>query len=631
MRKASFLASLFLLWSIVTLIVFPTTLLAEQTHASCWEIRSANPGAQDGVYSISPNGKTFQVYCSNMSSSPKEYLELMNTGGNYNYSTYAPGGASPGPGVKTSFVKIRLNPQTLKLDTGDFTFSTSEGYIMHGFPRTQIPYGVARGCTGYMASPQGTANIDLRGTPFAVAPNQFYTAGFGPSGMVLYSNNEQVVQLTGDGYCGWTSPAEGGDDAPGGEFLQLEYKPLSIQAMVSPASPNGWHKTDVTVSYVCSSVPGIALTCPGPLVRTTEGFHETVQTVTYGVYSASANASFYIDKTAPVITLNGNSDIPIPKNGSYTENGATATDLMAGNLSDAITVEGTVDSSTPGTYPIRYKVQDLAGNEAEAIRTVRVAADTEARLKAFTVSEGLLSAKTDGSGYSLTIPQSVNRIDANISTRSEHASYTVTGVTYQADGSSVALTVPSGAGPFTFTIVVTAEDGTTKQSYPVDVVRVPSLFGYAKASPDGMGIIVTFRMPLYSDGNETLQNLRLVTNDGIVPVIADWDYSDHSYSTVRLQWTMSLPKNAELHIGTTQEGIRTQNGGYLSFSSYPVLTGHLIAALKTALDTSTPKDGVHIDDIVKRLLLSTPDKDVTQDGAFDAYDVKVLLSFINQS
>ncbi|WP_158302194.1 GON domain-containing protein [Paenibacillus mesophilus] len=631
MRKASFLASLSLLWSIVTLFVFPTTLLAEQTYASCWEIRSANPGAQDGVYSISPNGKTFQVYCSNMSSSPKEYLELMNTGGHYNFSTYAPGGASPGPGVKTSFAKIRLNPQTLKLDTGDFTFSTSEGYIIHGFTRTQIPYGVARGCTGYMVSPQGTANIDLRGTPFAVAPNQFYTDGFGPSGTVLYSDNGQVIQLTGDGYCGWTSPSEAGHDAPGGEFLQLEYKALSIQAVVSPSSSNGWHKTDVLVSYVCSSALGVIFTCPDPLLRTTEGFHETVQTVTYGVYSASASASFYIDKTAPVITLNGNSDITLSKNGLYIENGATATDLLAGNLSSAIAVEGTVDSTTPGTYPIRYAVQDLAGNKAEAIRTVRVAGDTEARLAAFTVSEGLLSAKTDGSGYSLTIPQSVNRIDANITTRSELASYTVTGVTYQADGSSVALTVPSGSGPFAFTITVTAEDGATKQSYTVDVARVPSLFGYAKADPDGLGLVVSFRMPLYSDGNEALQNLRLVTGDGVVPVIADWDYSDPAYSTVRLRWITPLAENAELYIGTTREGIRMRDGGYLSLASYPVLTSRHIAALKSALDTSTPKDGVHIDDIVKWLLLSTPDKDVTQDGVFDSYDVKVLLSLIHPS
>jgi hypothetical protein len=268
----------------------------------------------------------------------------------------------------------------------------------------------------------------------------------------------------------------------------LEYKLVSIQSVVSPPSSNGWHKTDVTVSYVCSA-PGVVITCPDPLLRTTEGFHETVQTVTYGVYSTSANASFYIDKAAPVITLNGNSDITLPKNGLYAESGATATDLMAGNLNSAITIEGAVYFSTPGTYPIRYKVRDLAGNEAEAIRTVRVAADTEARLAAFTVSEGLLSAKTDGARYSLTIPQSVNRLDASIVTLSGQAAFSVTGVTYEMNGSSLALTLPSGSAPFTFAIIVTAEDGTTKQSYPVDVIRVPSLFGYTKASPDSMGIV----------------------------------------------------------------------------------------------------------------------------------------------
>lgn len=54
--------------------------------------------------------------------------------------------------------------------------------------------------------------------------------------------------------------------------------------------------------------------------------------------------------------------------------GVSATDAEDGDLTDAITVEGTVDTSAEGVYTLTYRVSDSQGATATAIRTVTVKA-----------------------------------------------------------------------------------------------------------------------------------------------------------------------------------------------------------------------------------------------------------------
>lgn len=61
--------------------------------------------------------------------------------------------------------------------------------------------------------------------------------------------------------------------------------------------------------------------------------------------------------------------------------GVSAIDDIDGDLTSAVTVEGTVDTSAPGTYTLTYSVSDKAGNTATTTRTV-------------TVAEGVLQAGT---------------------------------------------------------------------------------------------------------------------------------------------------------------------------------------------------------------------------------------------
>lgn len=77
------------------------------------------------------------------------------------------------------------------------------------------------------------------------------------------------------------------------------------------------------------------------------------------------------DTTLPVITLIGGSYIEIPEGSTYNELGASATDFENIDLTPFITIDGNVDTSTGGTYSVRYNVGDFAGNNAiEVIRTV---------------------------------------------------------------------------------------------------------------------------------------------------------------------------------------------------------------------------------------------------------------------
>ncbi|MEE9309487.1 MAG: immunoglobulin-like domain-containing protein [Cocleimonas sp.] len=104
-------------------------------------------------------------------------------------------------------------------------------------------------------------------------------------------------------------------------------------------------------------------------------------TVTYTAVDQAGNEATIVtrivnilpDIVKPIISLNGPSIISIFKGASYIDAGATALDNADGII--AVTSEGTVNTSTLGTYTITYNVTDQAGNSAEpVIRTVKVIA-----------------------------------------------------------------------------------------------------------------------------------------------------------------------------------------------------------------------------------------------------------------
>jgi formylglycine-generating enzyme required for sulfatase activity len=79
-----------------------------------------------------------------------------------------------------------------------------------------------------------------------------------------------------------------------------------------------------------------------------------------------------VDTTNPVLTLLGDTNMSQAKNSAWVDPGATASDSLDGNLTNSITITGTVDVNTTGVYTLIYSVSDGASNEANATRTVNV-------------------------------------------------------------------------------------------------------------------------------------------------------------------------------------------------------------------------------------------------------------------
>ncbi|WP_299112136.1 immunoglobulin-like domain-containing protein [uncultured Winogradskyella sp.] len=121
--------------------------------------------------------------------------------------------------------------------------------------------------------------------------------------------------------------------------------------------------------------------------------------VNYNVSDSSGNAAAQVtrtvnvnaDTTPPVITLIGASTIDLLIGDTYTEQGATATDNIDGDITANIVIAGTVNTNTAGVYQVTYNVSDSAGNTApQVVRTINVIEPTacETVISSFPYAQG---------------------------------------------------------------------------------------------------------------------------------------------------------------------------------------------------------------------------------------------------
>ena len=144
--------------------------------------------------------------------------------------------------------------------------------------------------------------------------------------------------------------------------------------------------------------------------------------VTYNVSDAAGNAAteavrtviVAADTIAPIISLNGASTINLTIGDTYTEQGATASDNVDGNLTSSIIVGGdTVNTNVPGTYLVSYNVSDSSGNAAnQVIRTVVVAPDTTAPV--ITLNGASVIDLTVGNTYTELGATAIDNVDGNL-------------------------------------------------------------------------------------------------------------------------------------------------------------------------------------------------------------------------
>ncbi|WP_328186922.1 DUF5011 domain-containing protein [Marinobacter sp. OP 3.4] len=110
-------------------------------------------------------------------------------------------------------------------------------------------------------------------------------------------------------------------------------------------------------------------------------------TLTYSVTDSSGNTAQTTrtvsvvefvpdDQTAPVISLvGGNRTLTVGD--TWTDPGYSATDDVDGDLTEQVTITGTVNTSQAGSYNLVYSVTDAAGNEGSTSRTVTVLPATQ--------------------------------------------------------------------------------------------------------------------------------------------------------------------------------------------------------------------------------------------------------------
>ena len=232
----------------------------------------------------------------------------------------------------------------------------------------------------------------------------------------------------------------------------------------------------------------------------------TVDTTTIGTYTltytATDNAGNTASKTrtvtvitdaiAPVITLNGLSNISIYKGVNYVDAGAVASDNVDVNV--IVSSSGSVDTNVLGSYTITYVAIDSSGNKAIPIdRTVTVIADTTAPV--ITLNSSATIEIFAGTNYSDAGAVAVDNLDGAVAVSSTGAVDTATLGSYE--------------------ITYTAVDNAGNTSTVKRTVNVIADTTAPIISLNGSANISIFKDALYGDAGATATD----NKDGLVNVV----------------------------------------------------------------------------------------------------------------
>ena len=103
------------------------------------------------------------------------------------------------------------------------------------------------------------------------------------------------------------------------------------------------------------------------------GEYVVTYTATYQDKSKSIDVTIkVVDNDAPVISLNGGSEIYWALGKEFTDPGFSAFDNVDGDITSKVETVSTVDINKEGTYTITYKVTDSSKREAVVTRTVNI-------------------------------------------------------------------------------------------------------------------------------------------------------------------------------------------------------------------------------------------------------------------
>jgi prepilin-type N-terminal cleavage/methylation domain-containing protein len=257
-------------------------------------------------------------------------------------------------------------------------------------------------------------------------------------------------------------------------------------------------------------------------------------TITYNASDSSGNIADFVTRTinvvdvsAPIITLNGNSNMTINIGSTYSDAGATAIDDVDGDVTSKIVTTGTVNPSVVGTYTITYTVTDNAGNTAESTRTVNVIDNVLP-----TIAFGTNGNSTYAKSYSTTVT-----VSDNVAVDSSSLKYVwTTSITAPTEASfSTAftsggtITTPAGTtGSYYLWIIAKDTSGNTK-------IQGSNVFNLDNTVPS----IPTVNLNGYTSGTWTNSNITITLSSSD----ANSGLYQYQYSVGGGAWTQSLGAN----------------------------------------------------------------------------------------
>ena len=227
---------------------------------------------------------------------------------------------------------------------------------------------------------------------------------------------------------------------------------------------NSWTNQPVTLNLSAVDnvggvgVKNITYTTSGPNGTTTNTVNGSTASIVVSIegsttitYFATDNADntenprdFFIniDKTKPIITLNGISPMNVTYGNTFADPKATATDNVA-PLTAEVTGDGTVDTNTVGPYTLTYNYIDAAGNAADQVtRTVNVVPADQ------TITFGPLGNKTYGDADFTVSGSASSNLPVSFAS---NGSCTVTGNNVHISGAGSCTITASQAGDASYT------------------------------------------------------------------------------------------------------------------------------------------------------------------------------------
>ncbi|MBT6958693.1 MAG: DUF5011 domain-containing protein, partial [Opitutae bacterium] len=143
-----------------------------------------------------------------------------------------------------------------------------------------------------------------------------------------------------------------------------------------------------------------------------------VYNITYDVTDAAGNKAVQIvrkvtvvDTTAPLVVLNGASEVIVEGGEIYTDAGGTSTDSFDGDVTASITVDNPVNTSKLGDYLVTFTAKDVSNNQGAITRKVSVV-DTTAPV--ITLAGGASVTIASGSTFIDPGATAVDIIDGDV-------------------------------------------------------------------------------------------------------------------------------------------------------------------------------------------------------------------------